>query len=125
MALYAAEGSDWNWWYGDEHTSDNQEQFDELFRNYLMKVYKVIGKEVPPNLYVPILLEDRKVAPGTEVRGFISPKIDGWYQAIMNGTTADISMLRRAGAACISPKAVSRTFITGSARTACISALTR
>ncbi|MGO9951829.1 MAG: glycoside hydrolase [Dissulfurispiraceae bacterium] len=88
QALYAAEGSDWNWWYGDEHTSDNQEQFDELFRNYLMKVYKVIGKKVPPNLYVPILLEDRKVAPDIGVRGFISPKIDGlvssyyeWYNS--------------------------------------------
>lgn len=87
-SLYAAEGSDWNWWYGDEHTTENQDEFDQLFRNYLMKVYKVIGKEVPPNLYVPILLEDRKVAPDTEVRGFISPKIDGlvtsyyeWYNS--------------------------------------------
>ena len=87
-ALYAAEGSDWNWWYGDEHTTESQDQFDELFRNYLVKVYKVIGKEVPPNLYVPILLEDRKVVPGTGVMGFISPKIDGmvtsyyeWYNS--------------------------------------------
>jgi len=76
-ALYAAEGSDWNWWYGDEHSSDNAQQFDELFRNYLMKVYQVIGKEIPSNLYEPILLEDRNVIPDTELKGFVYPKIDG------------------------------------------------
>jgi hypothetical protein len=87
-ALYAAEGSDWNWWYGDEHTTESQEEFDELFRNYLMKVYTVIGSTVPPNLYVPILLDDRKIVPDSEVRGFIYPKIDGlvssyfeWYNS--------------------------------------------
>lgn len=86
-AIYAAEGSDWNWWYGDEHTTETQEDFDELFRSYLMKVYKVMGKDIPPHLYVPILLEDRNIEPVTQVRGFIYPKIDGlvtsyfeWYQ---------------------------------------------
>ncbi|HMK61774.1 MAG TPA: glycoside hydrolase family 57 protein [Dissulfurispiraceae bacterium] len=87
-ALFAAEGSDWNWWYGDEHSTESQVEFDALFRNYLMKVYRVIGKEPPANLYVPILLEDRKVAPDSEVRGFIEPRIDGlvtsyyeWYNS--------------------------------------------
>jgi alpha-amylase/alpha-mannosidase (GH57 family) len=86
-AIYAAEGSDWNWWYGDEHTTETQEDFDELFRNYLMQVYKVMGKDIPPHLYVPILLEDRSIQPVTQARGFIYPKIDGfvtsyfeWYQ---------------------------------------------
>ncbi len=77
-ALYAAEGSDWNWWYGDEHTTETQEDFDELFRSYLMKVYKTMGKDVPPNLYVPILLEDRSISPVIQARGFITPKIDGF-----------------------------------------------
>jgi alpha-amylase/alpha-mannosidase (GH57 family) len=87
-AIYAAEGSDWNWWYGDEHATETQEDFDELFRSYLMKVYKVIGKEIPSYLYVPILLEDRSVEPAMTIRGFIYPKIDGlitsyfeWYQS--------------------------------------------
>jgi alpha-amylase/alpha-mannosidase (GH57 family) len=86
-AIYAAEGSDWNWWYGDEHTTETQEDFDELFRSYLMQVYKVMDKEIPPNLHVPILLEDRSVTPAAQARGFIYPKIDGsvtsyfeWYQ---------------------------------------------
>jgi len=86
-ALYVAEGSDWNWWYGDEHQTETQEEFDELFRLNLMKVYKAIGKEVPSNLFVPVLREDRAVAPEIIIRGFINPKIDGlvtnyyeWYQ---------------------------------------------
>ncbi len=87
-AIHAAEGSDWNWWYGDEHTTETQEDFDELFRSYLMQVYKVMGKDIPPHLHIPILLEDRSIAPVTQARGFISPKIDGfvtsyfeWYQS--------------------------------------------
>ena len=55
-AIYAAEGSDWNWWYGDEHSTETQEDFDELFRGYLRKVYRVIGKDIPNHLFMPILI---------------------------------------------------------------------
>jgi alpha-amylase/alpha-mannosidase (GH57 family) len=86
-SLFIAEGSDWNWWYGDDHTTENQKDFDELFRLYLMKVYRDIGKEVPAHLFSPVLREDRSVVPTVTMRGFIDPKIDGqvtsyyeWYQ---------------------------------------------
>ncbi len=86
-SIYAAEGSDWNWWYGDEHVTETQEDFDELFRNYLIKVYKAIGKDVPPYLHVPVLLDSRGICTSPP-RGFINPKIDGvvtsyfeWYQS--------------------------------------------
>lgn len=86
-SIYIAEGSDWNWWYGDEHTTDTQEEFDELFRLNLMQVYREIGKEIPAELFVPILKHDRKIAPALLIRGFIRPDIDGlvtsyyeWYQ---------------------------------------------
>ena len=77
QAIYIAEGSDWCWWYGDEHVTETQEEFDELFRANLMKVYKLIGKEIPPKLSIPILREDRSVKPTVAIRGFITPKIDG------------------------------------------------
>lgn len=87
-ALHVAEGSDWNWWYGDEHSTENAKEFDELFRLNLMKVYKEIGMDIPPHLHIPILREDRAAAPSIEIRGFIYPKIDGvmtnyfeWNQA--------------------------------------------
>jgi alpha-amylase/alpha-mannosidase (GH57 family) len=86
-SLYIAEGSDWNWWYGDDHTTETQKDFDELFRMNLMNVYREIGKEIPPFLFVPVLREDRSIAPTVAIRGFIDPKIDGtvtsyyeWYQ---------------------------------------------
>ena len=86
-AIYIAEGSDWNWWYGDEHSTDNQADFDELFRSNLMKVYKEMGKEIPHYLFVPIIREDRGIQPLIGIRGFIEPRIDGvvtsyyeWYQ---------------------------------------------
>ncbi len=86
-AIYVAEGSDWNWWYGDEHSTETQEDFDELFRSNLMKVFKVSGREAPAQLFVPILRLDRGVSPTLMIRGFIKPKIDGlvtsyyeWYQ---------------------------------------------
>ncbi|NLI29431.1 MAG: glycoside hydrolase [Nitrospiraceae bacterium] len=87
-ALYAAEGSDWNWWYGDDHSTETADVFDELFRGYLMKVYQEIGMDAPNMLYVPILLEDRNVSPDSQARGFIYPTIDGyvtsyfeWFQS--------------------------------------------
>ena len=86
-ALYVAEGSDWNWWYGDEHSTELAEEFDRLYRLNLMKVYRETGKDFPPLLSVPVLREDRATAPAVGIRGFIHPKIDGimtsyfeWYQ---------------------------------------------
>ncbi|NWF51478.1 MAG: hypothetical protein HXY47_00135 [Nitrospirae bacterium] len=86
-AIYIAEGSDWNWWYGDEHSTDNQADFDDLFRLNLIKVYKEIEKEIPQHLFVPIIKEERGISPMITIRGFIEPIIDGivtsyyeWYQ---------------------------------------------
>ncbi len=96
-ALYAAEGSDWNWWYGDDHTTETQEDFDELFRSYLIKVYKTIGKEVPPNLYIPILLNDRSVSPVVQARGFIKPKIDGYVTSYFEWHQGAFIDVKRSG----------------------------
>jgi alpha-amylase/alpha-mannosidase (GH57 family) len=45
--LLIAEGSDWNWWYGPEHGSDNRPEFDQLYRDHLVNVYRALGR-VPP-----------------------------------------------------------------------------
>ncbi len=41
--LLIAEGSDWNWWYGPEHHSANDREFDELYRKHLSNVYQALG----------------------------------------------------------------------------------
>lgn len=47
--IYIAEGSDWFWWYGDNHG-----YFDELFRMHLSNFYKLIGKVAPEYLKTPL-----------------------------------------------------------------------
>ncbi len=53
-SLYAAEGSDWCWWYGDDHNSGNDDAFDALFRLHLANVYRALGKKPPAFLSQPI-----------------------------------------------------------------------
>jgi alpha-amylase/alpha-mannosidase (GH57 family) len=53
--LLIAEGSDWNWWYGPEHGSDNRPEFDQLYRDHLKNVYRALGQEPPAELSRPIL----------------------------------------------------------------------
>jgi alpha-amylase/alpha-mannosidase (GH57 family) len=53
--LLIAEGSDWNWWYGPEHGSDNRPEFDELYRAHLKNVYRALGQTPPIELSRPIL----------------------------------------------------------------------
>ena len=54
--IYAAEGSDWFWWYGPDFTIDTDFLFDELFRLHLQNVYRILGVEPPAHLDVPICL---------------------------------------------------------------------
>ncbi len=76
-SIYIAEGSDWFWWYGDEHSSDSDDIFDLLFRENLANVYRYLGKEVPEILSVPIILGEREASPAREPVNFLNPVIDG------------------------------------------------
>jgi alpha-amylase/alpha-mannosidase (GH57 family) len=96
--ILIAEGSDWNWWYGPEHHSANDREFDELYRKHLSNVYQALGARPPDYLSQPIIgaLERPAVLRQT---AYIHPKITGemvryfeWMGAAVY--TAD----RRAGA---------------------------
>jgi alpha-amylase/alpha-mannosidase (GH57 family) len=74
--LYIAEGSDWNWWYGDEHSSGVDEEFGLLYRSHLMNAYTALGVKPPAYLNVPIKSKGemgRLLPP----RAFIMPTLDG------------------------------------------------
>ena len=102
--VYAAEGSDWFWWYGDDFHSDNDEEFDRLFRRHLSNVHLLLGADVPDYLKSPIGLP-YEVKPAREPVGLISPVIDGrvthfyeWQEAGYFPTThAGGSMYRGEG----------------------------
>src|SRR5262249_13155866 len=53
-SLLAAEGSDWCWWYGPEHSTANDAEFDELYRKHLTGVYLAVGQTAPEDLAKPI-----------------------------------------------------------------------
>ena len=74
--LLIAEGSDWNWWYGPEHHSANDRDFDELYRKHLSNVYITLGGVPPDHLTRPISgVAVRNVfAPQT---AYVRPAIDG------------------------------------------------
>src|ERR1051325_2454850 len=55
--ILIAEGSDWNWWYGPEHHSANDHDFDELYRKHLSNVYQALGATAPDYLAQPITAE--------------------------------------------------------------------
>jgi alpha-amylase/alpha-mannosidase (GH57 family) len=96
--ILIAEGSDWNWWYGPEHHSANDREFDELYRKHLSNVYQALGVRAPDYLAQPIVDGGMRpsVVPQT---AYIHPRITGevvryfeWMGAAVY--TAD----RRAGA---------------------------
>jgi alpha-amylase/alpha-mannosidase (GH57 family) len=74
--IYAAEGSDWFWWYGPDFTIDTDFLFDELFRLHLQNVYRILGVEPPAHLDVPICLPSSELGYTTPLR-LLSPEISG------------------------------------------------
>ena len=49
--ILIAEGSDWFWWYGDDHSSDHDADFDELFRRHLRNAYAALDAPIPEDLF--------------------------------------------------------------------------
>jgi alpha-amylase/alpha-mannosidase (GH57 family) len=76
--LYIAEGSDWFWWFGEEHSSAQDALFDYLFRKHLQNVYRLLGDEPPADLSRPISRRGQRVH-HTAPRALLEVKIDGKY----------------------------------------------
>lgn len=74
--LLIAEGSDWNWWYGPEHHSDNDREFDELYRKHLSNIYLALGGAAPDILAQPIAGMHARPQFTTQT-AYIHPEIDG------------------------------------------------
>lgn len=75
--LYIAQGSDWFWWFGDDHSSAQDGLFDRLFRQHLQNVYLVLGEQPPAELAKPISQGHRHPRLHSEPTGLLNVKIDG------------------------------------------------
>jgi alpha-amylase/alpha-mannosidase (GH57 family) len=75
-ALLAAEGSDWCWWYGPEHSSSNDAEFDAFYRKLLTEVYRSLGAEAPDVLAEPI---KRQAIPAVVIppTAYLNVRVDG------------------------------------------------
>jgi alpha-amylase/alpha-mannosidase (GH57 family) len=75
-ALMAAEGSDWCWWYGPEHSSANDAEFDAFYRKLLTEVYRSLDSDAPDILAEPIKRQPMLaiVSPPCE---YLKVKVDG------------------------------------------------
>jgi alpha-amylase/alpha-mannosidase (GH57 family) len=75
-SLLAAEGSDWCWWFGPEHSTANDAEFDALYRKHLTGIYLALGQVAPEELAKPIKRKPEhalQLAP----TGLLRIKIDG------------------------------------------------
>lgn len=75
--VLVAEGSDWFWWYGDDHSSAHDLEFDELFRRHLRNAYRLLNRPIPDELFVSNITTGAAAPEQTEPSAFIHPTIDG------------------------------------------------
>ena len=75
--LMIAEGSDWFWWYGDDHSSDHDREFDDLFRRHVRNVYRALGQPVPNELHVSNISTEVGATGPLALGVLSSPTVDG------------------------------------------------
>jgi alpha-amylase/alpha-mannosidase (GH57 family) len=111
-SLFAAEGSDWFWWYGDDHFSPHADRFDMLFRKHLMNVYRLLGQDLPRELYEPIK-KKREAGFVREPASFITPTIDGLVSDYFEWLSAGLFDLSRQSSAMHSSESALHSFFYG------------
>jgi hypothetical protein len=97
-SLLAAEGSDWCWWYGPEHSTANDAEFDALYRKHLTGIYVALGLPDPDNLAKPIkkLPERALHLPPSEL---LKIKVDGRESSYFEWLGAGLFSPERRGGA--------------------------
>jgi alpha-amylase/alpha-mannosidase (GH57 family) len=88
--LFIAEGSDWCWWYGDDHSSDHDAEFDDLFRRHLRNVYRALDKPIPEELFVTNITTEppRTIAepPSAFVRATLDGEVTSYFEWLGAGS---------------------------------------
>lgn len=85
LSLSAAEGSDWFWWFGEDHYTADKALFDSLFRAHLQGVHEKAGLPVPGWLSLPVSggsakSGDQHTAPTAYVRPVLDGRLSRYYE---------------------------------------------
>lgn len=65
-AIYAAEGSDWTWWY--DRGVQEVAHFDQMYRSTLSAVYQSLGMDVPREIQTPLITEKKAIPLAQELK---------------------------------------------------------
>lgn len=74
--LLASECSDWFWWYGEDHNTDFSHEFDALFREHLIEIYKLLSIPIPHALLIPIISSQTQKPAWIKPCNMISPLLN-------------------------------------------------
>jgi alpha-amylase/alpha-mannosidase (GH57 family) len=98
--LFAAEGSDWFWWYGPEFSTPDKLGFDQCFRDHLRRAAEIADVDfghLPP-LEVPIVREavhDKRRHPLPIGRPDAGAALGAWSNALVFGGSSDGGAMHR------------------------------
>ena len=96
--LLIAEGSDWFWWYGDDHSSDHDAEFDDLFRRHLRNAYAALGLAIPEELFATNI-STGAVPDRLQPSGLLELNLDGHDTSFLEWVGAAPASLAKAGGA--------------------------
>jgi hypothetical protein len=71
--LYAAQASDWYWWYGEDFTTELAAEFDGLFRGHVIKAALLVGANPPLEALEPIKRAGGEAVSGVEAKPLREP----------------------------------------------------
>jgi hypothetical protein len=75
--------SDWFWWYRDNFHSQNDDDFDALFRAHCAAVYDAAGEPHPTALGVPVdggSITEENTQPAAEVHPTVDGRVSHYYE---------------------------------------------
>ena len=92
-SLRALEGSDWYWWFGDDHFTAQRDLFEELFHAHLRRVFKAAGRDAPPLPDPDARREDvrpmrepiEEIRPNGRVEDLFQWQSAGWFDLAASG----------------------------------------
>lgn len=105
--LLVAEGSDWCWWYGEDHYTPHGPEFDRLFRSRIRAAYLELGETPPDSVDIPIVRPDKIPSVRNRLQSpswYIRPQINGrlssyfeWSSATRYQPAPDFGAMHRSG----------------------------